>query len=86
MKTRKTVDMFELHVNYGQGYEHEISEYTRTEIKQRLAEYRENCPQYHAKSKKVRVKKADLEAEEVTAILKAQHDERQKRWVNKQLK
>jgi hypothetical protein len=43
---RKTRDEFQLHINYGQGWEHEISEDTRKEAKQRQKEYRENCPQY----------------------------------------
>ena len=47
--TRKTVDTFQLHVNYGQGWEHEITEFSRREIRQRVKEYRENCPQYPVK-------------------------------------
>jgi hypothetical protein len=48
---RKTRDTWELHVNYGfgHGWEHELTEYARSEAKQRLKEYRENCPQYPAK-------------------------------------
>lgn len=43
---RKTRDEYQLMVDYGQGPEHEISEDSRAEIKQRLHEYRENCPEY----------------------------------------
>ena len=57
MYTRKTVDEFQLWVDYGQGFEHEISEESRDELRQRVKEYRENCPQYALKTKKVRVKK-----------------------------
>jgi hypothetical protein len=50
MYTRKTIDTWQLHVDYGQGWEHEISESTWKEMKERLKEYRENCPQYPCKS------------------------------------
>lgn len=46
MYKRKTVDEYQLHINYGNGYEHEISEDTRKEIYQRVKEYRLNCPQW----------------------------------------
>lgn len=48
---RKTKDEYQLHINYGfgHGYEHEVSEDTYKEIKQRRKEYRENCPQYPTK-------------------------------------
>lgn len=43
---RKTRDVWHLWVNYGQGYELELTEETREGAKQRLKEYKENCPQY----------------------------------------
>lgn len=48
---RKTKDEYQLHINYGfgHGYEHEVSEDTWEEIKERRKEYRENCPQYPTK-------------------------------------
>ncbi len=54
---RKTRDEYQLWVNYGQGWEHEISEDTRAELNQRYREYRENCPEYPLKrvSKRVRI-------------------------------
>jgi hypothetical protein len=55
-RPRKTCDEYQLHVNYGRGYEHEISEDTRAEIKQRAKEYRENCPQYPARVVKRRIR------------------------------
>jgi hypothetical protein len=45
-RPRKTSDTWQLWINYGQGWEHEITEDTRREAKTRLREYRENCPQY----------------------------------------
>ncbi len=53
---RKTRDEFRLYVDYGQGWEHEISEDTRKEIKERRKEYQANCSQYPTKWIKVRVK------------------------------
>jgi hypothetical protein len=48
---RKTRDEWQLHVNYGfgHGWEHEVSENSYREIKQRRKEYQENCPQYTTK-------------------------------------
>lgn len=46
---RKTRDEWRLHLNYGQGFEHEVSEDTYREIRERLKEYRENCPEYARK-------------------------------------
>jgi hypothetical protein len=46
---RKTRDTWQLHVNYGQGWEHETTEDNFREVKQRAKEYRENCPQYPCK-------------------------------------
>jgi hypothetical protein len=48
---RKTRDCWRLMVRYPgpHGEEHEITEYSRTEARARLAEYRENCPQYPAR-------------------------------------
>lgn len=57
MRQRKTRDEFQLHVNYGQGFEHEISEDTRAEVNLRRREYRENCPQYPVKIVKRRIHK-----------------------------
>ena len=53
--TRKTADEYQLHINYGQGWEHEISEDSFREIRGRVREYRENCPQYPVKWVKRRV-------------------------------
>ena len=40
---RKTVDCWRFYVNYGQGWEHEFTEYTRKEMKENAKAYRENC-------------------------------------------
>ncbi len=48
-RVRKTIDEWRLHVDYGQGFEHEVSEATWREARERRREYRENCPQYPCK-------------------------------------
>jgi hypothetical protein len=51
MYIRKTETEYQLHVNYGygHGWEHEISESSPKEIRDRRREYRENCPEYPTK-------------------------------------
>ncbi len=51
---RKTRDVWYLLVNYGCGWEHEVTEFTIKEARQRLKEYWENCPQYPARLEKHR--------------------------------
>lgn len=48
-KLRKTRDEWRLHMNYGHGWEHEVSEDTFVLIRERSEEYRNNCPQYARK-------------------------------------
>ncbi len=43
---RTTEDEFQIHVNYGQGWEYEIAEATRKAGLAQLRLYRENCPEY----------------------------------------
>jgi hypothetical protein len=54
---RKTRDEWQLWINYGRGWEHEISEDSSKEIRERAKEYRENCPEYprQIKCKRVRI-------------------------------
>lgn len=47
---RKTDTVWHLMVNYGQGWEHELTEDSWREMRDRLREYRENCPQYPVKA------------------------------------
>lgn len=56
---RKTIDVWRLYVNYGYGWEHELDEFSRVEARQRLREYRENCPQYPCKIVKGREPKKE---------------------------
>lgn len=43
---RKTRDVWRMYVDYGFGWEYELTEYSGKEISQRRKEYRENCPQF----------------------------------------
>ena len=57
MYRRKTIDVWTLCLDYGQGWEEETSEYSLVEIRQRAKEYRENCPEYLRKIIKRRERK-----------------------------
>ena len=59
MRTRKTVDAWEIHVNYGQGWEHECTELTRAAMRENARAYRENCP-FPIRIKKRRMRIADM--------------------------
>jgi hypothetical protein len=50
MKQNKFLYGWKLLVNYGQGWEYELFEESWKEAKERLKEYRENCPQYPIKA------------------------------------
>ena len=56
MYVRKTIDTWEIHVDYGQGWEHECTELTRAAMRENLKAYRENC-NYPVKVIKRREKK-----------------------------
>ena len=52
---RTTKDEFHLHVDYGGGWEHEVTEETRVDVIAQVKTYRENCPQYPVKWTRNRV-------------------------------
>lgn len=58
-RERKTVDGWEIQGHYGHGWECECFEWTRTDAKRRVQEYRENSP-YPVRTIARRVRKADL--------------------------
>jgi hypothetical protein len=43
MPKRKTVDCWRFFLNYGAGWEHEITEYTFADMRENRRAYRENC-------------------------------------------
>jgi hypothetical protein len=53
---RKTRDEYQVHGDYGQGFEEVCAEDTHKEARARLKEYRENEPQYRHKLVVRRVK------------------------------
>ena len=63
---RTTKDEFWLYVNYGDGWEHELSEETRAEILTRKKEYEKNCPQYPVRWAKKRIPLIEKPVEEST--------------------
>jgi hypothetical protein len=58
---RKTRDEYQIHGNYGQGYEEVCAEDTWKEARARLKEYRENEPMY---SHKLVCKRVKIEQEQ----------------------
>jgi hypothetical protein len=46
MYIRKTRDAWDFYVNYGQGWEYEIREFTREGMRENRKAYRENAGQY----------------------------------------
>jgi len=54
---RKTIDIWELQINYGCGWEYTFTAYTKKEGMERLKEYRENEPRYPARLIKKRIRK-----------------------------
>jgi hypothetical protein len=69
-RQRKTLDTYRLMVSYPgpDGEEHELTEFTREAARQRLREYRENCPQYPARIVPHREPRADFTPAELAAI------------------
>lgn len=85
MAERKTIDVYQLHVNYGQGWEYEIAEFTRHAARKRKKEYSRNCPEYDTKIVKKREPKSDYSDDELERIERQiQHDMRQQREDRKQ--
>lgn len=60
---RKTVDVWRVYVNYGQGWEHECTELSRADVKVNSKAYRESCP-YPVRVRKGRERKEEVVAHE----------------------
>jgi len=85
-KTRKTIDMFEIHVNYGKGYEYVCTEFTMAAARDTLRLYAENSPEYSAKYVRKRYKKSDYTEGQLAEIQAAKDTEFQvlrDRWAAK---
>ena len=55
MYIRKTIDEYQIHVDYGQGWEHETTEETFADARRMRQDYRDNTP-YPVRVVKVRVR------------------------------
>lgn len=60
MRERKTIDTWQIHVNYGSGWEHETTEFTFKDAREQRQTYRQNCPEFPVKIVRKRVRKADV--------------------------
>ena len=61
-KARKTVDTWEIWVNYGQGWEHDCTELSRAAMRENREAYRKNAPEHPVKIRMRRVAKDKLES------------------------
>lgn len=77
-RERKTIDTWEIHVNYGDGYEHECTEFTKEELAEQKRCYAENCG-YPFKVVSKRVPKSEFSAEELADIERRKVEYRRKR-------
>jgi hypothetical protein len=57
---RKTKDVWYILVNYGHGWEHELTEESWKDARAQMKCYRENCPQYPVRSRRTREKLSSL--------------------------
>lgn len=65
---RKTIDVFQIHVDYGQGKEYACAEFTASAARRTLKEYRENSPEYHAEMKRKRDHKTNYTISQLQEI------------------
>lgn len=65
---RTTVDVYQIHVNYGQGWEYECAEFTHFYARQCKRDYIKNVPQYPVKIVKKREKKTNYDEAQLASI------------------
>ena len=63
---RTTVDTWQIHVDYGQGFEHEVTEFSFKAFRENMKAYRENC-NYPVKNIRRRMKKANMTEHELVS-------------------
>ena len=78
-RPRTTLDVWDIRVNYGQGWESEIEEFSWLLAKEQLAAYRKNAPQYPVKAVKKREKLSNYSAQQLADIAK-QVEAAKERW------
>ena len=67
MRTRTTIDCWRFFVDYGNGWEHEITEFTREDMQENRKAYAENC-QFPVRIKRGRMKRSELSEYELSDI------------------
>lgn len=77
---RKTIDVFEVHVDYGQGYEEVHSEFSYYDALATLKDYRQNTPEYPAKIKRGREPKTNYTPEQLEKIAEGVKEARKRHW------
>ena len=75
--TRKTIDVFQILVNYGQGKEYACAEFTSSAARRTLKEYSENCPEFPAEMKRTRDRKTNYTISQLQEIEEDIKKERQ---------
>jgi len=78
-RERKTIDVWHVLVDYGQGYEHECTEFHHFAAIEQRRTYRANCP-YPVKIKRTREKKSDYTPEQLQAA-DAERKAARDRWL-----
>lgn len=84
-RERKTIDTFEIHVNYGQGFEHETTEFSQILADEQRKTYRTNCPRYPVKIVRKREPKANYTADQLKKIA-AEIEQGLRRWMERRRK
>ena len=64
---RTTIDCWRFFVDYGNGWEHEITEFTREDMQENRKAYDENC-EYPVRIKRGRMKRSELSKYELSSI------------------
>jgi hypothetical protein len=75
--TRKTIDVFQVLVDYGQGKEYACAEFTPSAARRTVKEYRENSPEYPVEMKRTRDRKTNYTIPQLQEIEEEIRKERQ---------
>lgn len=78
-RARTTIDVYEIHTNYGYGWECECAEMSIFAAWECRRDYWNNCPGVRVKIKKTREPKSDYSPDQLQAIEKEIAEARQ-RW------
>jgi len=76
-RLRKTIDVFQVFVDYGQGKEYTCAEFTSSAARRTLDEYRKNSPEYPVEMKRKRDHKKNYTISQLLEIEEDIKKERQ---------